>query len=421
MYQIIPDKLQDLDIELPSSKSITHRMLILAALNKGSTKISNALIAEDTEITKKALQTMGAHIEDDGDCFTVTRPIGETTDSEIYLGNSGSSARFLIPLGVFLDREIRYYGTERLHKRPFAELLEAIQHFGHRFQATDNSLPLFTTPGSSRGGQIEFDILPSSQIVSGLMMAALKMNKNLTVKMKAEMPSLPYIKMTADLMKRLRLNVDFSKTLIRVEAIQPDLDWTFNVEKDFSAASYWVIFALLNRTKVILNKMNIPSLQGDEEILNIADTVGADIMLCSNKIEINGNITRPFDVNCEKTPDLVPALGVLSLFCPSACHMRGVKFLEYKESNRVQALQDNIRQIGGKSEYKDGVLTVIPQKNYHGALIETFDDHRIAMSFAMAGTRIPGIIINKPDCVGKSYPGFWKDFTYWQEVEGGKG
>jgi 3-phosphoshikimate 1-carboxyvinyltransferase len=421
MHQIIPDKLQDREINLPSSKSITHRMLILAALNKGSTKISNALIAEDTEITKKALQTMGALIEGDRDCFTVTRSIGETTGSEIYLGNSGSSARFLIPLGVFLDREMRYYGTERLHKRPFAELLEAINHFGHRFNAIDNSLPLFTHPGSSRGGQIEFNILPSSQIVTGLMMAALKMKKNLTIKMTADMPSLPYIKMTADLMKRLRLNVEFSKTQIRVESLQPDLDWTFNVEKDFSAASYWVIFALLNRTKVILKNMNMPSLQGDEEILNIADAVGAEIMLCSNEIEINGNISRPFDVNCENTPDLVPALGVLALFCPSACRMRGVKFLEYKESNRVQALQDNIKQIGGKSDYKDGVLTVIPQKRYHGALIDTFDDHRIAMSFAMAGTRISDIVINKPDCVSKSYPGFWKDFTYWREVKGQTG
>jgi 3-phosphoshikimate 1-carboxyvinyltransferase len=235
------------------------------------------------------------------------------------------------------------------------------------------------------------------------------------------MPSLPYIKMTADLMKRLRLNLDFSKTQIRVEALQPDLDWTFNVEKDFSAASYWVIFALLNRTKVTLKNMNIPSLKGDEEILNIANTVGAEIMLSSDKIVINGNVTHPFDVNCEKTPDLVPALGVLALFCPSACHMRGVKFLEYKESNRVQALQDNIRQIGGKSEYKDGVLTVIPQKNYHGAQIDTFNDHRIAMSFAMAGTRISDIVINNPNCVGKSYPGFWDDFTYWREVKGGRG
>ncbi len=417
MYQITPDKAQDQQINLPSSKSITHRMLILAALNRGTTKISNALIAEDTGITKTALQTMGAVIDGGDNFFTIRRPIGETTDSEIYLGNSGSSARFLIPLGTFLDKTVRFYGTERLHKRPFAELLEAVDHFGHKFEATNNSLPVVTHPGISRGGVIEFDVLPSSQIVTGLMMAALKMKKNLTVRMTAGMASFPYIKMTADLMRRLRLNVEFSKTQIRVKSVQPDLDWTLTVEKDFSAASYWVIYALINNTKVILKKMNIPSLQGDEEILNIAESVGADIMLYTDRIEIDGKIKRPFDINCENTPDLVPALGVLALFCPSSCRMRNVKFLEYKESNRIQALQDNINRIGGKNEYENGELRVIPQKSYKGNLIDTFNDHRIAMSFAMAGTRIAGIVIDNPDCVNKSYPGFWKDFTYWKKAQ----
>jgi 3-phosphoshikimate 1-carboxyvinyltransferase len=324
-------------------------------------------------------------------------------------------------LGTFLDKTVRFYGTERLHKRPFAELLEAVDHFGHKFDATNNSLSVVTHPGISRGGVIEFDVLPSSQIVTGLMMAALKMKKNLTVRMTAGMASLPYIKMTADLMRRLRLNVEFSKTQIRVESLQPDLDWTLTIEKDFSAASYWVIYALINNTKVILKNMNIPSLQGDEEILNIAESVGADIMLHTDRIEIDGKIKRAFDVNCENTPDLVPALGVLALFCPSNCHMRNVKFLEYKESNRIQALQDNINRIGGKSEYKKGKLTVIPQKSYKGNLINTFNDHRIAMSFAMAGTRISGIVIDNPDCVNKSYPGFWKDFTSWKKSQKKKG
>jgi 3-phosphoshikimate 1-carboxyvinyltransferase len=417
MYQITPDKAEDQEINLPSSKSITHRMLILAALNQGSTKISNALISEDTEITKTALQTMGAKIEREKNSFTISKPIGESYGTEIYLGNSGSSARFLIPLGTFLDKNIRFYGTERLHKRPFAELLDAVHHFGHRYEATDNSLPLITNPGISNGGIINFDVLPSSQIVTGLMMAALKMKRNLTVRMTSGIPSLPYIKMTADLMKRLRLNVEFSKTQIRVESVQPDFDWTFNVEKDFSAASYWVIFALINNLKVVLKNMNIPSLQGDEQILNIAESVGAEIMLHTDKIEINGKINSSFDINCENTPDLVPALGVLALFCPSISRMRNVKFLEYKESNRIQAVQDNIDRIGGKSEYDNGVLTVIPQKSYKGNLIDTFNDHRIAMSFAMAGTRIPDMVIDKPDCVNKSYPGFWNDFTYWKEVQ----
>ena len=417
MYRITPDRAEDQQINLPSSKSITHRILILACLNRGTTKIFNALRSEDTEITITALQKMGATIDVDHDNLLISKQIGETTDPEIYLGNSGSSARFLIPLGTFLDKKVRFYGNERLHKRPFGELLTAIAHFGHRFEATDNSLPVITYPGRSTGGAITFDTLPSSQIVTGLMMAALKMKKNLTVRMADGIPSIPYIRMTANLMKRLRLNVEFSKTKIYVKAIQPELDWTLNVERDFSAASYWVIYALINNTKIILKNMNIPSLQGDEEILNIAEMVGADIMLHSDRIEIDGKIERAFDVDCENTPDLVPALGTLSLFCPSKCRMRNVQFLEYKESNRIKALQENIDRLGGKSEYKDGELTIIPQKSYKGDLIDTHDDHRIAMSFAMAGTRIGGVIIDNPHCVNKSYPGFWTDFRHWESIQ----
>jgi 3-phosphoshikimate 1-carboxyvinyltransferase len=167
--------------------------------------------------------------------------------------------------------------------------------------------------------------------------------------------------------------------------------------------------------------MTIPSLQGDEDILNIAENVGANIMLHTDRIEIDGKIKHSFDIDCEKTPDLVPALGVLALFCPSDCRMRNVKYLEHKESNRIQALQENMYQIGAKSRYENGELTVIPQKSYKGNLIDTYNDHRIAMSFAMAGTRIAGILIDNPDCVNKSYPGFWNDFTHWKNIQNGKG
>ena len=416
MYRIIPDSATDCQIDLPSSKSITHRLFILAALNKGCTKISNALMSEDTKITQAALETMGAVFTKSKDSIIVSKSIGQTQGDEIYLGNSGSSARFLIPLGVFLDKSVRFYGSERLHLRPFSELLSAVKVLGHNLKSTDNSLPLETYPGHSTGGIIEFTSLPSSQVVTALMMAALKMKKNLLIRIPIGMSSLPYIKMTTDLMKRLRLKVDFSGNQIRVEAQQPNLDWTVSVEKDFSASSYWILFALINGVKVTLRNMSLPSLQGDEEILNIAQMVGADVMLYTDRVEIYGRIKRAFDVSCEDTPDLVPALSVLSLFTGSVCKLRNVKLLEYKESNRIQAIQENLTAIGGRSEYKDGDLTIIPQKHYRGEVIKSFNDHRIAMSFAVAGTRVPGIVIDDPGCVDKSYPGFWKDFTFWEKI-----
>jgi len=415
MYRIIPDKAEDQVIELPSSKSITHRLFILAALNRGKTRIANALMAEDTELTRIALEKMGAVFEEVDNQYHVTNPIGKTNDSEIYLGNSGSSARFLIPLGTFLDKPMRFYGSERLHRRPFSELLEAIGSFGHKYEDSSNSLPVTTLPGHSKGGTITFPILPSSQIVTALMMAALNMQKNLTVRLPEGMPSLPYIKMTANLMKRLRLNVSYSKSEIHVEAGQPNLDWMLSVEKDFSASSYWIVYSLINNVKVVLKNMNMPSLQGDEDILQIAEEAGAKVMLYTDRIEIIGGKNKAFNLNCEDTPDLVPALSVLGMFSDGPCHLRNVKLLEYKESNRIEAIQKNIKTLGGKSEYKDSVLTIHPQKSYQGGIINSFNDHRIAMSFAVAGTRIPEVLINDPHCVDKSYPQFWKDLPYWQK------
>jgi 3-phosphoshikimate 1-carboxyvinyltransferase len=200
-----------------------------------------------------------------------------------------------------------------------------------------------------------------------------------------------------------------------VEAKQPCLDWLIAVEKDFSAASYWVLYALINGVTVTLNGLNLPSLQGDEQILNIADQVGAEIMLYSDHTIIEGHIKRSFNIDCEPTPDLVPALSALALFCPSECVLRNVKVLEYKESNRIQALQENIECIGGNSIYDGNDLRILPQKEYHGNTIKSFHDHRIAMSFAIAGTRIPEVVIDYPECVSKSYPAFWDDFKFWKE------
>ena len=418
MNRIIPDKATDQQIDLPSSKSLTHRLLILAALNEGTTKIQRPLASEDTSITQSALRQMGGGIDITQDGITISQPIGKCRETEIYLGNSGSSARFLIPLGAFLDKPIRYSGTERLHQRPFTELLTVLQILGHRLEPTGKSLPLVAFPGVSTGGEVQLGELPSSQIVTALMMSALRMEKDLVIRLPENMPSLPYIRMTANLMKRLRLNLEYSDREIWVEAQIPKMDWLVTVEKDYSAASYWVVYALINGVNLVLNGMNLPSLQGDEAILQMAEEAGAEIMLYGDRVEIKGQITRALDLDCEATPDLVPALSVLSLFTNSTCRLRNVKLLEYKESNRIQAIQENLLRIGGKSDYKNGDLYIYPQSKYHGNQIDTFNDHRIAMSFAVAGTRIPGMIIENPACVDKSYPRFWQDFPYWEKISG---
>ena len=414
MYRILPLPRDTISVSLPQSKSITHRIAILAGLNHGKSCILNRLRSEDTQITVDALSNMGMAHSDDSE-MKVTTPIGTAINNKIFLGNSGSSARFLLPLAAFVDRPLQFAGVERLHQRPFSELFSALDTLGVRYNANEQSLPATIFPGRVKGGSITYRHLPSSQMVTALLLAALWMENDLQVHLPEHVPSLPYILMTVNLMKRLGLAIENRGSSIWVESKPPEFDWTYTVEKDLSAASYWVVLSLINNLPITLQGITLPSLQGDERIFEIAESVGGRVMLFENRVEISGEVTKGSDIDCSDIPDLVPALSVLALFAPSSSVFRNVKHLEYKESNRIEALRQNIHALGGKSVYENGNLSIKPVQKYQGAHINTHGDHRIAMSFTVAGTRIEGISIDEPDCVQKSYPDFWKDFTSWKE------
>jgi len=398
-------------IQLPPSKSVSHRAFILASLNTGTSLIESYLQAEDTRITREALTAMGADIKEEGDGLRFGAPIGLRKKDKVFLGNSGSSARFLIPLASYINKPVYFYGESRLHDRPFAELFSALEQTGGKFKAAGNTLPVTVSPAELRGGVLKFDELPSSQIVTAFMLAALWMENDLTLQLPESTPSQPYIRMTYQLLQRLGIEVKYEDNTVYVPSGPPNLDWYFKVEKDFSAASYWVLYGLINGCKIILPGITLPSLQGDEKIFEIAEMVGANIMLFTDRLEMEGRIEKGLSLDCHNIPDLVPALSVLGLFAPEPVKLMNIKHLEYKESNRVEAIQKNIAALGGISSYNNNHLTIQPQKKYQPARISSFNDHRIAMSFGVAGTRIKGITIDNPDCVSKSYPAFWQDLN----------
>lgn len=410
MYRILTPKIIEKTISLPASKSLSHRMAILAGLNGGHTVIENFLEADDTEITLNALRNMGMEVHREGERLEISHPIGTLQEKDIYLGNSGSSARFLLPLGAFLNQPVRFYGEPRLHQRPFGALFAALGELGIQFSAVNNSLPATVYPGTAQGGSVRLQNLHSSQIVTALMLAALWMHNDLIVQLPEEIPSAAYIRMTHQLMARLGLPVEYSGNHIWVKAQKPAAQWNYRIEKDLSAASYWVVLGLIHEARIIFPGVRLPSLQGDEQIFSIAREVGANVVYYPERVEIQGGIRRGLNIDCREIPDLVPALSVLGLFSPAPLKLGNVSHLSYKESNRIEAIQQNIAAIGGRSQYRQGDLTIFPAKQYRGAVINTFNDHRIAMSFALAGSRIPGIVIDNPGCVSKSYPRFWSDF-----------
>ncbi len=416
MYRIKTAKITEKIVALPTSKSVSHRICILGAMNSGPTRIKHLLASEDLEITQTALQNMGMKSRQNGDVLEIESPIGTVTKPDAFLGNSGSSARFLVPLAAHLDQPFRFYGTDRLHERPFLQVFEACEKLGIRIDHRGGSLPATVHPATLPGGKIHFDNLPTSQIITAMMMSALWMENDLTIELQENIPSLPYITMTYKLMKRLNLPVEFSKNAIWVKAQKPDYIWNYQVEKDFSAAGYWVALGLIHGATISLTDVMLPSLQGDERIFEIAEEVGARVMLYPDRVEISGGIERGFTVDCVDIPDMVPTLAIIAMFAPDTVKLTGVENLRFKESDRIAAVQKNLAALGGKSEYADGTLTISPQKKYHGAALQAFNDHRIAMSFALAGTKISGVTIDEPQCVAKSYPDFWSHLELWEEV-----
>jgi 3-phosphoshikimate 1-carboxyvinyltransferase len=303
-----------------------------------------------------------------------------------------------------------------LHQRPFGQLFKALRHFNVTIDSNADTLPATVHPQSVTGASIKLRDLPSSQIITALMLAGLWMKNDLEMILPESTPSLPYIMMTFKLMKRLGLSTEYNGNRIHVAGSQPNLDWNLRVEKDFSAASYWVVFGLLHGTKIVFPNITLPSLQGDERIFHIADQVGAHIMLFSDRLELLGTVKKGIDIDANDIPDLVPALSILAMFAPEKSRITNIKHLEYKESNRISAIRTNVELLGGKTNYHDGNLEIIPNTNYTSAALQSFNDHRIAMSFAIAGTRIPGTCIKGPECVKKSYPNFWQDLSWWEEI-----
>ncbi len=411
MHKIKPIKISEKTIDLPTSKSVSHRICILGGLNLGETHIKNLLDAEDIDITLTALAKMGMQFERSNEEVICRSPIGRVQETEVFLGNSGSSARFLIPVAAHVDQAMYFYGDSRLHERPFSQLFSVMKKFGIRIESENNSLPARVHPAVIDGGKIILEDLPTSQIITAMMLSALRMKNDLTIRLQKNIPSLPYIQMTYKLMKKMGLAVEYQNNEIWVKAQQPDYIWNYSVEKDLSAAAYWVVFGLINDTKIILPGIQLPSLQGDERIFQIAEEVGAEVMLLQDKIEITGGIRKGFTADCFDVPDLVPTLSILGMFAPEPVKLLNVHHLRHKESDRIAAVQENIAALGGKSDYADGTLTIFPQKEYRGNLIKTFNDHRIAMSFALAGSRIADVVVDNPQCVNKSYPEFWEHFV----------
>lgn len=401
-------------LTLPGSKSYTHRALIAASLAQGESVLANALKAEDTELTARALTMLGADLDWQGHTVRVMGTggrLGPVSES-IFLGNSGTSMRFLTAVTALGQGTYRLTGTPRLCERPMGELLEALANLGVRATSEkgNNCPPVIIQGGGFSGGKTTLSGAVSSQYLSALLLIGPLASRGVEIDITGELVSRPYVDITLAVLTAF--GITYSREAYRRFILPGGQGYKsrhYDIEADASSASYFWAAAALTGGRVTVANLDLESVQGDIDFLSVLARMGCHLTSSPEGLTVEGGPLRGIHMDMSAMPDLVPTLGVLAAFAEGETVVKGVAHLRHKESNRLAAVVTELHKMGITAEETPDGLRIVGGRP-HGAEIDTYQDHRIAMSFAIAGLRVPGVVIQDPDCVAKSFPDFWEYF-----------
>jgi 3-phosphoshikimate 1-carboxyvinyltransferase len=405
----------DVRIAPPGSKSITNRALVIAALAAGRSTITGALAADDTRYMAAALRTLGIPIvaTDDDTTLLVDGCAARvpTAPADLFVGNAGTAARFLPPLLGLGAGPYRLDGTPRMRERPIAPLARALRALG--VGVDGDAVPLVITGvGTSIGSAVRVAGDLSSQYLSGLMLSAPAFANGLRIGIDGDLVSRPYVEMTAAMMRAFAAAVDLDGADV-VIAPGGYRARSYAVEPDASAASYWFAAAAITGGRVVVPGLGAGSLQGDLGFVRILERMGCTVDVRPTETEVVGpppGSLKGVDVDMRTVSDTAQTLAVVAPFASSPTRVTGIGFIRGKETDRIAAVVTELNRAGiAAREEADGFVV---EPGLPGpARIETYDDHRMAMSFALLGLRVPGIEILDPGCVSKTYPGFFDDLA----------
>jgi len=400
-------------VEVPGSKSLTQRALIAAALARGESLIRGALIAEDTRHLMEGLNLLGARLEgvDGGIRVVGTGGAIANPDHAIFLGNNGTALRFLTALVCLGRGTYVLTGEPRLLERPVGPLVDALKGMGVNIECENQCPPVTVSANGLKGGQITLTDIESSQYVSALLLCAPYTAKGIELSLTGNIVSAPYIDLTVGVMKDFGAKIMQTGRHFMVGTQSIYAGRIYDVEGDASSASYFFLAAALLRRPIRVYGIRRESAQGDIGLLDVLEKLGCRIESGEAWVEVSApNSLAAGDVTLDmgNMPDMVPTVGVLAAYRRGKTIITNAAHLRIKESNRLAAMASELGRVGiSVSERPDG-LTIeggIP----HAADIETYNDHRIAMSFAVAGLATPGIEIADKKCADKSFPGFWRE------------
>ncbi|MDO8552335.1 MAG: 3-phosphoshikimate 1-carboxyvinyltransferase [bacterium] len=413
-------------IAIPGSKSYTNRALLLAALTKGTVTINNPLVSDDTHAMIACLRELGIHFAFKDDMLApediarqpgsliVTSDISAIREGEYHLNAnlSGTAIRFVLALSAIVPGIKIIRGRGRLNERPIAHLVESLEQLGARIEYVDKHgyPPVKVLSSHLESGVVKIKGTVSSQFLSAILMIAPLIGE-LRIDIVGNQISKPYIDMTIDAMRSFGVSVenDGYKHYF-VPAGQAYRATEHTVEGDFSSAAYFFAIAALTRSTLTLTNLNPKTYQADIRFLKILEDMGNEVTYGEHSITITGKGVKAVSVDMQDCPDQAQTLSVLAAFADGTTTIRGVQSLRVKETERVAAIETELKKMGIRAESTQDTLTVYGGKP-KPARIDTYGDHRMAMAFAVAAAKLPGMEIVDPDVVTKTFPRFWKSLA----------
>jgi 3-phosphoshikimate 1-carboxyvinyltransferase len=399
-------------VRLPGSKSISNRVLLLAALAAGDTEVGGLLDAEDTVVMRKALSTLGVRFDRE-----TVRGVGGTfpaKDADLFLGNAGTAFRPLTAALAMCGGHYRLSGVSRMHERPIGDLVEALRGIGARidYAGKEGFPPLVIRPGKidvEKKLRVKGDV--SSQFLSSLLMALPLTGKTARVDVVGELISKPYVEITLNVMRRFGLEVarDGWKSF-EVQGGTYVSPGKVLIEGDASSASYFLAAGALGGGPVRVEGVGRGSIQGDVRFVEVLEKMGAKVSLGDDFIEVKGGAIQAIDLDLNHVPDAAMTAAVLALFADGPSTIRNIGSWRVKETDRIAAMATELRKLGATVEEGKDFLRVTPGKLKSGVAIDTYDDHRMAMSFSLVALGGVPVRINDPQCVAKTFPEYFAAF-----------
>lgn len=407
----------DATVRPPGSKSLTNRALVCAALARGESMLTGALDSDDTRVMVESLNRLGIVVRA-GEAPHTLQVTGcggvlPRERAELYIENSGTTVRFLTALVALGQGTYRLAGVERMHQRPIADLLDALNALGAdaRSEAGTGCPPVVVRAKGLAGGVAEIGGEISSQYLSGLLMAAPCAHADVRLNVVGQLVSQPYVRMTAAVMESFGATVNLAdwQSMV-VPAPQSYEGRSYAIEPDASAASYFWGAAAIAGGSVKVTGLTREALQGDVAFVDCLAQMGCRLEEDPDGIRVSGGPLRGIEVDMNAISDTVQTLAAVALFADGPTTITGVAHNRFKETDRIADLACELRKLGAIVEELADGLRISPGK-LRPAEIETYQDHRMAMSLSLVGLRQPGVVIRNPGCTSKTYPHFFEDLA----------